>query len=214
MSASENAVSAQPAEKTVTVIGFGPRLVATLIDGALVVILTFILSVVVSIVVLLIGWLVSIPVTAVMFVAAIIFSVVYYAGAWTKSGQTAGNTIVGIKVVGKDGSPISSGKALLRYVGYIVSGIVLSIGFLWAAFDRKRQGWHDKMAGTYVIRDTDKFSAADTVRFVPSDPERPWVWLVVWVVIAIVAPTALFAGLWILGPFVSRAIVSIFGLGG
>jgi hypothetical protein len=122
--------------------------------------------------------------------------------------------IVGIKVVGKDGLPISSGKALLRYVGYIVSGAVLSIGFLWAAFDRKRQGWHDKMAGTYVIRDTDKFSPADTVRFVPSDPKRNWVWLVVWVVIAIVAPTGLFAGLWILGPFVSRAIVNIFGLGG
>ena len=206
--------SDEPAERTITVIGFGPRLVATLIDGALVVILTLVLSVVVSVVPLLIGWLISIPVTAVILVASVIFSVVYYAGAWTKSGQTAGNLVMGIKVIGKDGRPITWWRALLRYIGYIVNTLLLSLGFVWIAFDRKRQGLHDKMAGTYVIRDTDKFSDSDAVRFAPSDPERSWIWPVVWVVVAIVAPAALLGGVWVLGPFVSRAVINIFGLGG
>lgn len=200
--------SAGPAEKKIMVIGFGQRLVATLIDGALVIILSFILAMVVSVVPLLIGWLIPIPVTALIIPAGLLFSVIYYAGSWQKSGQTIGNMVMGIKVVGKDGLRLTWGKALLRYVGYIVSGIVASLGFLWVAFDRKRQGWHDKIAGTYVIRVEDKFKAADEVKFVPSDPQRSWLWVIVWVVVAIVAPTGPFVGLLFLGPFVNRALMN------
>ena len=42
--------------------------------------------------------------------------------------------------------------ALLRYVGYIVSGIAIGLGFLWIIWDDKKQGWHDKIASTKVIR--------------------------------------------------------------
>jgi uncharacterized RDD family membrane protein YckC len=211
MSTSANADtgSAGLAEKKIMVIGFGQRLVATVIDGALVVILSFILAAVVSIVPLLIGWLIPIPVTALIIPAGLLFSLIYYAGSWQKSGQTIGKIVMGIKVVGKDGSRLTWGKALLRYVGYIVSGIVASIGFLWVAFDRKRQGWHDKIASTYVIRAEDKFTAADQVEFVPSDPQRSWLWVIVWVVVAIVAPAGPFVGLLFLGPFVDRALMGI-----
>jgi uncharacterized RDD family membrane protein YckC len=212
-SATTHTSTASPAEKRVVVVGFGRRLAATLLDGALVVIISFILAVVVSVVPLLIGWLIPIPANALIVPAGLIFSVIYYAGSWQKSGQTVGNTVMGIKVVGKDGSRLSWGKALLRYVGYIVSGIAASIGFLWVAFDGRRQGWHDKIAGTYVIRAEDKFTATDQVRFVPSDPERSWLWVIVWVVVAIFAPAGLFWSLWALGPFMSRALVSILGLG-
>ena len=43
------------------------------------------------------------------------------------------------------------GQAILRYIGYIVSALALSIGFIWIAIDKRRQGWHDKIARTYVI---------------------------------------------------------------
>jgi len=211
MNASANAAasSARPPEKRIVVIGFGRRLVAILIDGALVFILSFIVAAAVSVIPLFIGWLIPIPVTALIVPAGLLFSVIYFAGAWQKSGQTIGNMVVGIKVVGQDGSRLSWGKALLRYLGYIVSGIVASIGFLWVAFDRKRQGWHDKIAGTYVIRIEDKFSAEDTVKFVPSDPQRSWLWVIVWIVVAIAAPTGPFVGLLILGPFVNQALMNL-----
>lgn len=48
--------------------------------------------------------------------------------------------------------PPTLGKLLLRYVGYIPSLVVLGLGFLWVAFDQKKRGWHDLMAGTVVVR--------------------------------------------------------------
>ena len=50
------------------------------------------------------------------------------------------------------GGLIDMGTALLRYVGYIVSAIPLALGFLWIIWDPEKQGWHDKIAKTRVIR--------------------------------------------------------------
>jgi uncharacterized RDD family membrane protein YckC len=44
------------------------------------------------------------------------------------------------------------GRSFLRYVGYWVVWITLFIGFIWVAFDGRKQGWHDKIAGTLVVR--------------------------------------------------------------
>jgi uncharacterized RDD family membrane protein YckC len=43
-------------------------------------------------------------------------------------------------------------KFVARYLGYYVSTLVIGLGFLWIAFDARKQGWHDKIAGTVVIR--------------------------------------------------------------
>jgi hypothetical protein len=110
-----------------------------------------------------------------------------------------------------EGNPVFSGKALLRYVGYVVSGVALSIGFLWMEFDRKRQGWHDKLAGTYVVDVDAHFSDSSTVRFEPADPGKGRVWFLVWVAVAIIAPTALAASLWVLGPVFNSIMRSILG---
>jgi hypothetical protein len=48
---------------------------------------------------------------------------------------------------------MTPGIAFLRCVGYLISGPVLCLGFLWIAFDGKKQGWHDKIAATLVIRE-------------------------------------------------------------
>ncbi|TAL09221.1 MAG: RDD family protein, partial [Chloroflexota bacterium] len=47
---------------------------------------------------------------------------------------------------------IGLGRSLLRYLGYLISWWILGIGFIWVAFDRKKQGWHDKIGGTVVVR--------------------------------------------------------------
>lgn len=51
-----------------------------------------------------------------------------------------------------DGKKIDVVRGLLRYVGYIISAIPFLLGFIWAAFDSRKQGWHDKIAATVVIR--------------------------------------------------------------
>jgi hypothetical protein len=89
-------------------------------------------------------------------------------------------------------------------VGYIISGLALSLGFIWLAFDPKRQGWHDKIARTYVVNEETTFDEASSVEIVPTDPGRNWLWLIIWVVLAITMPGALLASLWILGPVVNR----------
>ena len=202
--------------RTVPVVGFGPRAAALVIDAMLVWFLGIILGMAVAVAGLLLSifspdwpprldWLV--------ILSGLVFSVVYFTAAWSKSGQTLGKIVVGIKVVGKDGQPPSGGKALLRYLGYILNGLALSIGFVWVAVDRKRQGWHDKIAGTYVIRDEDHFSDVGEVTLVPADRGPAWVWVALWVLLALTMPTALLSTILTLGPYVTEALVSLFARG-
>jgi len=82
-------------------------------------------------------------------------SVAYFVYFWSqRDGQTIMNKAMGIKVVKTDGSPITVGTAVVRYIGYIVNDIIfgIPIGFIWAAFDGNKQGWHDKIAGTVVVK--------------------------------------------------------------
>ncbi|WP_088008978.1 RDD family protein [Indiicoccus explosivorum] len=64
---------------------------------------------------------------------------------------TFGKLAVGIKVVGKDGGRIGFFRSVLRYFGYIPAGLLLGFGYLMIALDERKQGLHDKIAGTYVI---------------------------------------------------------------
>jgi uncharacterized RDD family membrane protein YckC len=68
------------------------------------------------------------------------------------SGQTPGKRLLGLKVIQTTGEPVTYKKALLRYVGYIVSFVLLGLGFLMIAFDRRKRGLHDLLAGTLVIK--------------------------------------------------------------
>jgi uncharacterized RDD family membrane protein YckC len=83
--------------------------------------------------------------------------VVYFVYFWSAGGgQTPGMRLFGLRVVKTDGSRVSVGTAILRYIGTIINSIIfgLPIGWIWAAFDKNKQGWHDKIAGTYVVKAT------------------------------------------------------------
>ena len=68
-------------------------------------------------------------------------------------GQTPGMKLVEIKLIRTDGvEPVGYGKGLLRWVGMEISGMALLLGYIWILVDKKRQGWHDKIAGTYVVK--------------------------------------------------------------
>ena len=80
-------------------------------------------------------------------------SVVYYVYFTAYGGQTPGKMALRLKVVRSDSSPLTLGRAFYREViGKFVSGIILGIGYLMVAFDVKKQGLHDRMADTYVVR--------------------------------------------------------------
>jgi len=72
---------------------------------------------------------------------------------WLARGATPGKMVIGAVIVDAQTlGPPSQKQALARYLGYYVSALALLIGFFWIAFDPRKQGWHDKIAGTLVIR--------------------------------------------------------------
>ncbi len=76
------------------------------------------------------------------------YSVIFWAGR----GQTPGMMLLNTKVLRGDGTHIGTGHALLRYLGYIVCFLMAGIGFLWIIFDSRKQGIHDKIADTVVVK--------------------------------------------------------------
>ena len=78
-------------------------------------------------------------------------NIIYFIGMWTWRGQTLGLMVVNAKVVKTDGKPIDLRAAVIRYLGYLLCGLTLGLGFLLIAFDKRKQGLHDKLAETYVI---------------------------------------------------------------
>ena len=72
---------------------------------------------------------------------------------WCKLRATPGKMVISAVVVDADtGESIGLGQAVIRYLGYFVATIPLGLGLIWVAFDARKQGWHDKMANTVVVR--------------------------------------------------------------
>lgn len=90
----------------------------------------------------LLGYALSVPL---VFVA-------YCAGSWALIGRTLGMMLLGLRVVKADGQPAGVWRSVVRALGYWVSAILM-LGFIWIVFDPRRQGFHDKLAGTVVVYD-------------------------------------------------------------
>ena len=72
---------------------------------------------------------------------------------WVYKSATPGKILLKLEIVdaGTGGKP-SNGQFIGRYLAYYVSAIPLMLGFAWIALDRRKQGFHDKLAGTLVVR--------------------------------------------------------------
>jgi uncharacterized RDD family membrane protein YckC len=92
------------------------------------------------------------PALIVWVTSGVAISIVYWLGFWVWRGQTPGKMAVGVKVIRTDSSPVKWQCAVCRCLGYFVSAITLFIGFIWVAFDGRKQGIHDKIADTYVVK--------------------------------------------------------------
>lgn len=84
------------------------------------------------------------------FVVAVFLA--YHVGLWTWKGTTVGGIISRVRIVRTDGSPLQFADALVRALGSVFSVAVVGLGWLWMLWDANRETWHDKIAGTQVVR--------------------------------------------------------------
>jgi uncharacterized RDD family membrane protein YckC len=146
----------------VTYGGFWIRFVAYIIDAVIIFIPTFVIGLVIGVIAAasagaannssnanaIAGSGASVLVDLIAFA----ITVGYFVYFWGK-GQTIGMRVFHLRVADAvTGQPIGYGRAALRYLGYIISAIVCYIGLIWAAFDGRKQGWHDKIANTVVLQ--------------------------------------------------------------
>ncbi len=88
---------------------------------------------------------------------------IYVIAFWAAKGATPGKMALNMKIVdAKSGEALSIGQSILRYLAYFVSMIPFFLGYIWVAFDSRKQGWHDKIAGTVVVM---RPQETETVRF-------------------------------------------------
>ena len=90
---------------------------------------------------------------ALLVIVVLVVSFGYFPWFWARSGATPGMGMMGLRVVRDDnGGSLTGGTALLRLVGYWVSGAVFYLGFIWIFIDQRHRGWHDLIAGTVVVK--------------------------------------------------------------
>jgi uncharacterized RDD family membrane protein YckC len=83
----------------------------------------------------------------------LVLSAIYFVGLWTYMGSSLGQRIFRMRVVdATTGQRITLGKAVVRWLGLLLSFFVCFIGVIWVAFDARKQGWMDKIAGTVVVQ--------------------------------------------------------------
>lgn len=90
------------------------------------------------------------------FVIQVVLPAVATVLFWRYRGATPGKMAVSARIVdATTGGPPSTARLVGRYFGYIVSTLPLFLGFIWIAIDRRKQGFHDKLANTVVVYDDD-----------------------------------------------------------
>jgi uncharacterized RDD family membrane protein YckC len=78
---------------------------------------------------------------------------------WLRYEGTPGKMATKLRIVdAATGNKMTTGQAIGRYFAYTIAILPLCLGLIWVGIDKKKQGWHDKLAGTVVIRDTGKQS--------------------------------------------------------
>jgi uncharacterized RDD family membrane protein YckC len=116
------------------------RLIALILDGV-------VLGIVTGAIYSLLG------ATRIEGILTFLFTILYQWYFLTKyNGQTPGKMILGIRVIKTDGSPLSDTDAIIRALGYSLNWVLLGFGWLLAYWSNNRQGLHDILAKTYVIK--------------------------------------------------------------
>ncbi len=82
----------------------------------------------------------------------VVVATLYFILLWGLKGTTLGGVVLGIKLVRLDDKPVDWAVALVRALGAFLSLCVVGLGFIWVVWDPQRQSWHDKIAGTTLVK--------------------------------------------------------------
>ncbi len=147
-------------------VGFWPRVGAAIIDTIILLLITTPLLVSIY------GWsyftatdqpLIAGPAD---FLISWVFPAIVAILFWLYKQATPGKMAISARVVdAKTGNSLTVGQSIGRYLAYFAAMLPLFLGIIWVAFDPRKQGWHDKLAGTVVIRP--KHRGPEPVRFGP-----------------------------------------------
>ncbi len=145
--------AAAPSQLALPRAGFWVRAGAFLLDSLAVTVLQFVLGFILA---LIVRGIADPDVRLIELVVRLFgtaLAITYYVYFTGYCGQTPGKMALKIKVIRTDGGDVSYGRAALREVlGKFLSGIVLGIGYLMVAFTKEKQGLHDMIADTYVVK--------------------------------------------------------------
>lgn len=139
-------------ESAIEYVGFWARAIAMLVDTLVLVIVTW--------PILLLVYDINTPITTADMATDTAYILISYVlptiavlVLWLKCRATPGKMLFRAEVVDATSlQAMSLGQAALRYIAYLASSVPFCLGFLWVVFDPRKQGWHDKIAGTVVIR--------------------------------------------------------------
>ena len=134
--------------------GFWPRVGASLIDTIIILAITY------PILISIYGWEyfegTDIFAGFADFILSFVFPMIAVIIYWLYRQATPGKIAISAKIVdAKTGEKPSLQQYITRYFGYILAFLPLGLGIFWVAWDKKKQGWHDKLAGTVVISPKD-----------------------------------------------------------
>lgn len=133
-------------------IGFWARVLASILDNIWMGVFILILLVVLAQIGLLEFSLENSSGLEILIQVLVPFSLIMF--LWNRYASTPGKMIFKAKILDADTfEPVPPGRLFLRYVGYIISTLPAMLGFIWIAFDGKKQGFHDKIARTVVVRE-------------------------------------------------------------
>ena len=96
--------------------------------------------------------MITIAVFEVHFGLSLILLLCYRVALWSWKASTVGGIICQLRVARLDGTPVGFTDSLVRGLASIFSAVILGLGWLWILWDPERQAWHDKIAGTIVVR--------------------------------------------------------------
>lgn len=127
--------------------GFGTRFIAWFIDGIIISILGWLMGIILGVNAFEASW------GVIWFnnLLSLLYFIVMEGGS---KNATIGKQLVGIRVTDMQGAPIGYDKAALRNICKILSALILLIGFIMIAFTERKQGLHDSIANTLVVRNT------------------------------------------------------------
>jgi uncharacterized RDD family membrane protein YckC len=138
-------------------VGLATRVVAFVIDAALIDLVGVVVTAAVALIVSLFHFPHQLE-TILKWIGAgafILWSAAYFVGFWSATGQTPGNRLMQIRVVTADGDRVKPRRGIVRCVGLVLAALPLFAGYALILFDRHRRGFQDRFAGTVVVEAPD-----------------------------------------------------------